>query len=940
MTNARTNKIMSLIASEKESKEGSFKINKMCNAPLSPIKKTNIVSDIIKPTEVFENEYRSDSSSPAPSGDFKDIEIYTPIQDNQDNNSPLSSESSFCKLLKSNTSSSSPSPCGNFENTEILTRIYNTRNQKKEPNCDLLYSIEPYSPFDDSDADPTYTSSDEKKQKKRHFKSLFLDKSGLTKHADLGKNIKQNDSYNLHLPSTSALDEDINSSSKDLNIAIINEENHYQLENINIDITSSSRANSQHLIKTNDPDKSIKKRKPDFCYFCEEEVLNFARHIQRHHCHETDVLKIMSLEPSDKERKVLISTLRKKGNYIRNMQSLFKPVRSSKRSDRNLLPCSNCLGFYSSTLLYRHKKTCRGGEGRNAQADGQTVLSSNFNVRVDYQLKEQVFPRMRPDKISLEAKKDALICAFGARYLKTHRDKHFIPITSRKMRELSRLLLILKEKEPKIGTLFQALQPQYFELIVQSTKTVSKYDKIKDIYNVPTYAMNLATSLKQCSQPPVCCEIALTLYLTGKVPSQSVAETEVKLKNMILLLNTNWRYEISSQAGGDLNLKKMNKITIVPLADDLKKLKQHLIERAKASIEILKINPTNKEAFITLIETIYCRVILLNRKRPGELQRISVHAYSSNRSETINAYEELDPIISPTEKILLQSFKRVVIKGKRGRGVAVLFSKDVQEHINIVLSLRQNLVDENNPYLFGKPDLLTPITGYKVLEKYATLSGAKNPTSLTCTKLRKHLATLSQLFSLNETEVDQLATFMGHTLGVHKNSYRLPDDVHQTAKISKLLLLLEGGNLGKYKGKTLDQIDLNMDDDICDQNENNDDNEDNEDEPQSSLARNLNFDLDSPKDIVNLDNVKTTHEKMEVKKGKKRILVTWTPEQKKTVKLFFFKHIKDKKPPRRAECEELKNTYPNLFKNKDWLKIKVFIQNIYTKKQKDDSDTS
>ncbi|CAH0560571.1 unnamed protein product [Brassicogethes aeneus] len=234
----------------------------------------------------------------------------------------------------------------------------------------------------------------------------------------------------------------------------------------------------------------------------------------------------------------------------------------------------------------------------------------------------------------------------------------------------------------------------------------------------------------------------------------------------------------------------MNKITIVQLADDLKKLKQHLIERAKASIEILKIKPTNKEAFITLIETIYCRVILLNRKRPGKLQRISVHSYSSNRSETLNAYEELDPIISPTEKILLQSFKRVVIKGKIGRGVAVLLSKDVQEHINIVLSLRQNLVDENNPYLFGKPDLLTPITGYKVLEKYATISGAKNPTSLTCTKLRKHLAILSQLFSLNETEVDQLATFMGW-VGVHKNSYRFLDDVHQTAKISKLLLLLE-----------------------------------------------------------------------------------------------------------------------------------------------------
>lgn len=52
------------------------------------------------------------------------------------------------------------------------------------------------------------------------------------------------------------------------------------------------------------------------------------------------------------------------------------------------------------------------------------------------------------------------------------------------------------------------------------------------------------------------------------------------------------------------------------------------------------------------------------------------------------------------------------------------------------------------------------------------------------------------------------------------------------------------------------------------------------------------------------------------------------------VKDFFKTHIKTKTPPKRAECEQLKEQYEGIFANKNWLKIKVFVQNEYTKKHK------
>ena len=91
-------------------------------------------------------------------------------------------------------------------------------------------------------------------------------------------------------------------------------------------------------------------------------------------------------------------------------------------------------------------------------------------------------------------------------------------------------------------------------------------------------------------------------------------------------------------------------------------------------------------AFNNSIETIYCRVILLNRKRSGELQKMYLHTYLNTSSE-IGTYE-YDNVVSIPEKILLKSLKRVVIRGKRGKGVPVLFHSGAQQHIRAILNIR------------------------------------------------------------------------------------------------------------------------------------------------------------------------------------------------------------------------------------------------------------
>ncbi|KAF5287817.1 hypothetical protein FQA39_LY15678 [Lamprigera yunnana] len=210
------------------------------------------------------------------------------------------------------------------------------------------------------------------------------------------------------------------------------------------------------------------------------------------------------------------------------------------------------------------------------------------------------------------------------------------------------------------------------------------------------------------------------------VPSSVCSDDSYLDPDFVPSVEENWKFDISNQAADDLNMSKWNKVTIVPLASDLKILKEYLTTTA------------------------------INRKRTGELQRLLVSKYEETGINGPPSYEEFTDDIFPMEKILIRKLKRIMIRGKTGKGVPVLFSEDVQDHIKLLL----------------------------------------------------------EIFNMSESELEQLATFMGHTINVHKNSYRLPDDVYQTAKITKLLLLMGKGTAAEYKGRSLEEINFNLEEDL------------------------------------------------------------------------------------------------------------------------------
>ena len=139
-------------------------------------------------------------------------------------------------------------------------------------------------------------------------------------------------------------------------------------------------------------------------------------------------------------------------------------------------------------------------------------------------------------------------------------------------------------------------------------------------------------------------------------------------------------------------------------------------------------------------------------------------------------------------------------------------TRDIVISIELLISKREEIgIGEENSYIFAAPTRksLSHIRGNdalsSVLEKCKEL---KCPGLIKSTKLRKYVATVSQIINLEKNELEWLAKHMGHDLSIHNQYYRLADSTLELAKVSKLLLAIDEGSASKFAGKSLDSITL------------------------------------------------------------------------------------------------------------------------------------
>ncbi|XP_050313817.1 uncharacterized protein LOC126748539 isoform X2 [Anthonomus grandis grandis] len=476
--------------------------------------------------------------------------------------------------------------------------------------------------------------------------------------------------------------------------------------------------------------------KKDQCPYCNIDVTNFSRHLLRNHFNEASVKTILSFKKGTTHRKHLIDLLRKQGNFSVYDENIIRPVQrpTSSRSEKQLLflPCIFCKRMYQKNSLNRHVKTCNYNNKKNCSStryasEGQTLIAFN-ETRTPFlnrlRLKSEVFSIMRADKISLTGKSDPLICQYAEDYLKKHKRPHIKNLVSNKIKELGRLLISLQENY-NINSILESLNPENFDKVVSYVQLISGYTEFSKEFQAPSLALHFRTFLLSV------CSTAETLILK-KYPIFPIENYEISLKrikNFSKLVSHNWKFEMGSLALKDLTEKNSLNPQRLPVTADVIIFNTYCYEVAKKAAAEVQNNITNIEAFKTLSET---------------------------------------------EKQLTKYFKRTVTIGKGSKAIPILFPTRIQKYINIMLNFRENTkcVPSENPYLFALVGSSNRwINGARTLRKYAYSCGAQYPNTITSSRLRKQVATVLQILSLDNVEMEELATFMGHTKKTHKEFY-------------------------------------------------------------------------------------------------------------------------------------------------------------------------
>ncbi|XP_056256201.1 uncharacterized protein LOC130184300 isoform X2 [Seriola aureovittata] len=532
----------------------------------------------------------------------------------------------------------------------------------------------------------------------------------------------------------------------------------------------------------------------NYCYVCGKGISKFARHLFKHADEEPDIAEAFALPKFSKERKRLLDRLRNKGNYNHNQEVLKNNSGELKvrrrqttvaTSAKTCVHCLYCKGMFNRKNMWKHVSRCTSRKMLNPETPGKTRVLSEIALaesRFSQQLPSGVwnmFSTMKHDQISFVVQNDYLLIQL-AQYLTekygNNLNKH--EYIRQKLREMGRLLLALHEKS--IFNFEDAIKPQNFYKVVETVKGIAGFDEKNQGYDKPSLALKIGHSLKKL------CRIALSVTDDN--------ERTRDTKTFMTLCTKEWSELVSQTAVASLSGRRVNSPSTIPFTRDMQTFYRYLEAASASATDSLKMHES-PQVYRALCRVTLAQVSVLNKGAP-EVSKM-----------TLKSFQERDD----AAQVLSKHFIRINILSKTGQNVAVLLTSDLVSALTLLISKRMTCgVHEGNPFLFAKPDFSASSLyhGGHCIRAFSSLCRAKNPEHLRSVHLQKHIARVFQILNLENDELDHLAKLLGHNIRADRDYYRLPEAAVELAKISKLLLAMEKGSLERFKGNSLDEIDI------------------------------------------------------------------------------------------------------------------------------------
>nr|XP_034315953.1 uncharacterized protein LOC117685616 [Crassostrea gigas] len=671
------------------------------------------------------------------------------------------------------------------------------------------------------------------------------------------------------------------------------------------------------------------------CIFCYKLVTHIQTHLQHKHRNEKEVKEILDLkEQIDKVKendeyrsnlkkrlKNLQTLIRNKGNNNHNLRVLAaeegeilltRRRKSNQFNVKDYGPCPNCQEWIVLENITKHMVACpiqENIDSKGAAIIQSKIMAGKISSSASTKLKTEVFPSMIRHKTTEIAQGDHLITVLGNIWLMKNagnklRRKNF---TSFRMRLSAKLLSLLREdSQIPSASMHYFIAPKQFDRVVSCAVKACEEDENADLKN-PSTAIKLGYDLSR---------LANAKLGIGIKEGNDKAKTEAS--EFLQLLRMEWSVKVTKLARITLDVRHFNKRKELPDPSDIEKIAAYLVREIK-NLDLTP-NNNNEIVFREAVVLAEARLLLYNRRRPGELECLSIEAYKNRSMSVDEANMALRSHLTDFEKMLLKTQDLVEIRGKTGRGVPVLIPKEtnkVLEYLSDPVARQRASIRPENNYMFANTGR-TVVRAGKSLDqvKFRSEVELRFPERIYANNLRKHTATIAQALNLNDTEMKYICNHLGHTQKVHDLVYRQTSGMIERLDIAKLMLIQEFNVVGKYQNKKLSEIQFDelgtLERKIQDQ-----DQEQQDTENAADQGKNVDDDIDIEDDFTVCR-----------KKAKKSERVRWSPAEEEEIKKYFSRYFEghfQKKCPSREHClDALKKSKENggtIFKRK-WETLK------------------
>lgn len=512
------------------------------------------------------------------------------------------------------------------------------------------------------------------------------------------------------------------------------------------------------------------------------------------HKDEKQVQHAISL-PKDLQDRAF-AELKKDGIFKANSEILkqnyvdqSKLHRERNQGKKLLKMCSECKGFFSSDMMYKHKRHCKAAEESTSTPTSVSLYSLMPDPGYTQEYKTDILNSFRESAYGDLIRNDEWIKTYGSILYENiegseKKIEKRISLTS-KLRRLAHLFLEFKKvignsslKTSNVKSCSEMFDRSFIRM-VQTAITNLTVDK-----ETNTVKSGLKVSLRYLINDV--CEVMQANYLIKRQDdkAEELAKFIIILKTIFPSFFKDAEESVVTKRQAELRapVKLPSREGILILRDSTKKI----INECTQDVFTL----FNTKDFCKLRDALVCRLTLFNARRGGEPSRMRLaELEDAINNKWVDKKKVLD-ISDELEKNLLCQYKIAYIRAsKLAKLVPVILPEDCQKGLALISDpevRRCAGVKPTNNFVF--PNTMNSnnhVGGWDCVSKMCKEAGLEH--NINATGMRHYIATEYALLDVPSSERDLFYKHMGHSEKINENVYQCPPAMREITKIGKVL---------------------------------------------------------------------------------------------------------------------------------------------------------